>query len=826
MDRLQVSSTIGTTSTCSSKAIINPYLKQRKRQRSDNVEQQPQQHDRNKSSLTSIDMDNNASTTDTAETTPSSSATTTTDLVVSSKLDADTFSTNINNTSDTLQPATSTSTTNNNIDPSISAKASALIISATDKAGMDGLDRSKIDEIILRESGNSLYMQQQRKRDDKVNQRIQQLTQRYQQASSIVYQPTQTLNEMLQTLQRQAPTRSTCVVIDMDMFYFACELLTRPHLRDRPACVGTGMILTSNYVARKYGVRSAMPGFIGDKLVEELSNGKEQLIHVRSHFDLYIEKSQIVKQVLYEYDPYNMKSYSLDEAYLDIGPYLVLALQHPDWKHELIHQCLLEESKQQQQEQQITLKAMQILQSYSSMTCLEVTRQIETQIRRRVQEKTGGLTCSAGVAPNISLAKIASDKNKPNGQLLVDPSRIIEFVHPLPIRKIPGIGRVTEKILQQVCNVHTVKDLYDQRGLVQWLFQPATSEFLLKASVGCNGSNSITTSDFGMDDEEELGTTGTSAMSSSSTKNSTTDHQKGISRERTFSPETDWAQLNIRLEDIARKLAKDMSNKSVMAHTITVKVKLVSFDVLSRSQSLHRDVYIQDPNELVAITSQLFANIRSQYKKEHSNNNNNKSSRFSVRLLGIRCSNLIDEETYESTDRGLMDRFVIPSSDTLDSESGNEKNNKSLKWYESYLLKKKDQSSTASSPTSTNGIEDTTDCMKEQKGQETEKMKSESTMLAINSSSLFNSVAVTPVEDDEIHQGNVEVHCPLCHRSFSAKDNIGLNAHIDTCLSGSRIRQAIQEENSKPNHDRNNDAVQTSDKSLSNKKQRLTDFWQ
>jgi len=84
-----------------------------------------------------------------------------------------------------------------------------------------------------------------------------------------------------------------------------------------------------------------MAGFIGDKLVDELSEGRERLIHVPSHFDLYKEKSRIVTEVIREYDPHRMKSYSLDEVYLDIGPYLVLFIQQKDYTHEQIRDALL-----------------------------------------------------------------------------------------------------------------------------------------------------------------------------------------------------------------------------------------------------------------------------------------------------------------------------------------------------------------------------------------------------------------------------------------------------------------------------------------------------
>jgi DNA polymerase kappa len=674
-----------------------------------------------------------------------------------------------------------------------STAAGVLIISASDKAGMEGIDRSKIDAVILRESGDSLYVQQQRRRDDKVNDKIRQLQQRVLDArrrphrgSVLMGDDATNVDALLEGYQRQMPTRSTLVVVDMDMFYMACELLTRPHLQTVPACVGRGMILTSNYVARRYGVRSAMPGFIGDKLVEELSEGKLTLAHVPSNFELYRQKSAIVKDVLKEYDPRTMKSYSLDEAYLDIGPYLALHLQHPGWTHEQIRDRLLQEK-----EKYTTAHAMTVLLSHSSMICMEATSKIVTQLRQRVQEATGGLTCSAGVAPNVSLAKIASDKNKPNGQLLVEPSRVLEFVHPLSIRKIPGIGRVTEKILQQVCHVQTVRDLYEQRSLVQWLFKPATAEFLLKASVGCNGSSSITSSDFGMHDGDETSHNKIPAIDDDDDEDETPGHQKGISRERTFPAESDWNQLCNRLDDIARKTATDMAGKSVMAHTVTVKVKLSSFDVMSRSQSMKREVYIQDPEELSVISLQLLAQVRAQFRREHSKD----GKRFSVRLLGVRCSNLISEESLVGSDRGSMDKYLAPTSVMSNSSAS------------AYVV-----------TDSASGIVNR--YASQQRGASPVRSLSPRPMIPSAASQSTSKVQPTidnllgrPVEmvapraeakpitnmesnDDVMQQmGPLFVHCPLCSRQFPADANAALNAHIDGCLNGSTIRQAIREDN-------------------------------
>ena len=104
--------------------------------------------------------------------------------------------------------------------------ASALIISASDKAGMDGIDRQRIDEIILRESADSKYMQQQRKRDEKVNKRIAQYKQRLQEANPSSYASTSELDRRIQDYQQEQATRSTCVVVDVsDVVLLVCWIM-------------------------------------------------------------------------------------------------------------------------------------------------------------------------------------------------------------------------------------------------------------------------------------------------------------------------------------------------------------------------------------------------------------------------------------------------------------------------------------------------------------------------------------------------------------------------------------------------------------------------
>lgn len=755
-----------------------------------------------------------------------------------------------------------------------SASASALIISAADKAGMDGIDRTRIDAIILRESGDSEYMLQQRKRDAKVNRRIEAMKQRLRlarQQSNIGDGDDAVLlssssspasyadiidNQLAEYQRRQQSSRSTCLVLDMDMYYMACELLSRPDLIQKPACVGHGMILTSNYVARRYGVRSAMPGFIGDKLVEELSGGREKLIHVRSNFELYKAKANIVRDVLKEFDP-NMKSYSLDEAFVDVGPYLALYLQHGgsgDWSHERIRDTLIRsqrptvsnlkedkkdvsaigpsettetigspegicdeegiESKKEQEndndhedggkELQVSTSAVEILQTYSSMVCMEALERIVSGLRMRVQKATGGLTCSVGVGPNFSIAKIASDRNKPNGQLCVDPTQVLDFVRPLPVRKIPGIGRVTEKVLQHVCQVETVQDLYDKRYLVHWLFKPATAGFLLRASVGCSISGS-SQSDFGAGEKGDKWMEASEASSS--------DHQKGISRERTFSPTSSWADLNMRLEDIARMVFEDMQRKSIMTRTITVKVKLKTFDVMSRAHSLNKGGYIQKAPELVEVASQVFSEIRSQFNKNKASKEegeNTKGREFSVRLLGIRCSNLIEESSFRSLQAGRLDKFLAPPStkDGYAKESKEEMTETpNARAVVNHYTKKVSNShaDTASS------LKKAPPLVSPAQASLAAHQTAASTLTSINDATKASQPEGNDCDDGQEEQELVS--CPLCNRTFSSRDNTGLNAHLDACLSGSTVRRAIQEEDN-----RHHSATERNH-------QRLTDFF-
>jgi len=328
------------------------------------------------------------------------------------------------NTSMTTNTKHNTNTTTN--------EAKNLLISASDKAGMGGIDRERINAILLRESGTSDYMKRQISMDDNANKRIQQMKERLEEKDNTSTNDWRkeikqsTVDPMLQKYRSQRRPISTCCVVDMDSFFISCHILDNPHLAEVPACVGgTSMISTSNYVARKYGVRAAMPGYLGSKLVSELSNGKEKLTFVKSDFSLYRKKSAEVKDILLQYDP-SLTMGSLDEAYMDIESYLSIQLDDKCLSHEDIITILKNKASHTKQTQQLHER-------FPMSVIHKAAQELLNCIRKKVKDSTG-LTCSAGLCNNYLLAKVASDINKPNGQFFLgsEENDIKTFIRTLP----------------------------------------------------------------------------------------------------------------------------------------------------------------------------------------------------------------------------------------------------------------------------------------------------------------------------------------------------------------------------------------------------------
>ncbi len=198
------------------------------------------------------------------------------------------------------------------------------------------------------------------------------------------------------------------VHIDMDAFYASVEQRDNPDLKGKPIAVGggghRGVTTTASYEARKFGVRSAMPGWQAKQLCPHL-------IFVTPRFDAYKEVSYQIRSIFKEYTDL-IEPLSLDEAFLDVT-----------------------ENKKN----------------------IPFGMHVAQEIIQRVKEKTQ-LTCSAGVSYCKFLAKVASDLKKPNGLSVITPKRAISFLEELPIKDFFGVGKVTAAKMESL-EIKTGRDL-------------------------------------------------------------------------------------------------------------------------------------------------------------------------------------------------------------------------------------------------------------------------------------------------------------------------------------------------------------------------------
>ena len=197
-----------------------------------------------------------------------------------------------------------------------------------------------------------------------------------------------------------APSTKKIIHLDMDMFFVAVEIRDNPSLKNKPVAIGgpknsRGVLSTANYVARKYGVRSAMPSNQALKLCPDL-------ILLPGNMSKYYEVSKEIFKIFREYSD-KVEGLSLDEAYIDV-------------------------SKSPLHNGSATL--------------------IAKEIKERVFKKVN-LTVSAGVAPNKLLAKLASDVNKPDGITAVHPTKVMEFISAMPVARLFGIGKVSQEKLKK-----------------------------------------------------------------------------------------------------------------------------------------------------------------------------------------------------------------------------------------------------------------------------------------------------------------------------------------------------------------------------------------
>ena len=293
------------------------------------------------------------------------------------------------------------------------------------------------------------------------------------------------------------------VHVDMDAFYSSVEQRDNPELRGRPVIVAwrgsRSVVCAASYEARKFGVRSAMPALRAERLCP-------QAIFIPPDFARYKAASQAVRQIFQRHTDL-IEPLSLDEAYLDV-----------------------------------TENKMQL------PTATRVAKMIREQIREELN-----LTASAGVAPNKFLAKIASDWRKPNGLFVIQPHEVQNFLLPLPIGCIPGVGQVTEARM-------------NGRGIVTVGDLNALDMATLEQHFGRYGRRLYDLAR-GIDDNPVVPNRAS----------------KSISAEDTFENDIPLAEAKHLIRMLADKVWAASRQNARMARTIVLKLKTKEFTTLTRS---------------------------------------------------------------------------------------------------------------------------------------------------------------------------------------------------------------------------------------------------
>jgi DNA polymerase IV len=378
--------------------------------------------------------------------------------------------------------------------------------------------------------------------------------------------------------ERTADGIAAILHVDMDAFFVSVELLERPELRGKPVVVGgkpdqRGVVSAASYEARKYGIQSAMPLRTAAKLCPHA-------VFLDLHHERYAQWSDRVAKILNEYSPI-VEMVSIDEAYLDLSG------------TERLHGPPLAAAD-------------------------KLLRQIT---------RTTALPCSGGLATTRLVAKVASDQGKPRGLTWVPAGAEEAFLAPLPVRKIPGIGKVTERALRAM-GIATVAQIAAlPKETLEKIFGQWGDALYRKA----RGGDSY---EFVLDAEP-----------------------KSISHHHTFGEDTDDdSALDAMLSHLSQKACKRLRACGLAAQTLTLTIRYRGFDTYTRAKTLAEPSRLD--SEIFAVFQELFRLHRNRNRK--------------IRLIGVSLSqfshhgeqlDLLDaerraklESLTEATDQ-LRDRF-------------------------------------------------------------------------------------------------------------------------------------------------------------------------
>ncbi|KAJ5300352.1 Amino acid/polyamine transporter I [Penicillium atrosanguineum] len=341
-------------------------------------------------------------------------------------------------------------------------------------------------------------------------------------------------------------------------------------------------------------------------------------------------------------------------------------------------------------------------------------------MRARILEETK-VSVSAGIAANAKIAKIASNQNKPNGQFCVVNKReaIMEFMRTLPVRKVNGVGRVFERELGSI-GVVTCGDIYPHRAMLTKLFGEKAFQFLAQCYLG-------------------LGRTNIQPIEAS--------ERKSVSTETTFNEIGDKEELRAKLRWAAEEMEKDLVRTQFKGRTLCLKVKLHTFEVLTRQTAPPRAV--SQANDLYAFALPMLVKLEKEIPG------------MKLRLLGLRCSNLV------STKKAGINFFGVTtqprSSAAQTTETSVQKDDHEIGPEEAFESSARQE------------VQDEMNDL--------EQLSQEAAHFPDTGES---SGAVNPGSSP------AQWECPICGRPQVADDRV-FNDHVDFCLSRQTIREVVED---------------------------------
>ncbi len=337
--------------------------------------------------------------------------------------------------------------------------------------------------------------------------------------------------------------------IDLDAFFVSVEVVLNPELKGKPVVVGgrpdaRGVISAASYEARAYGLHSAMPLKTASRLCP-------QAIFIEGNFQRYREASKKFMAILADFSPF-VEPMSLDEAFLDVTGF------------ESLHGTI---------------------------------RKMAISIKQRVMNEQG-LCASIGIAPCKVVAKVASDYSKPDGLIEVKHGEERDFLAPLPVGKLPGVGKQAQKRLKEL-GVITIGQL------ASIPLKTLSGHFGIAGTTMHNAANGI--------DNRKVEPPGTA---------------KSISRETTFKEDTNNIEfLKSTLRYLGEKVGADLRRRERRAKCVTLKIRFSDFTTSTRSQTLRQPF---DSNDIIFSTGARLLEKAIQTGKKP------------VRLLGIGISGIVE----------------------------------------------------------------------------------------------------------------------------------------------------------------------------------------